>query len=69
MDFKNDYSPFLMGIDEQEIKMIELIGNGLNNQKVNEVLKLGRQKLILYKQASLKMKIKNPASLVLFEYN
>ncbi|RZK20925.1 MAG: LuxR family transcriptional regulator [Pedobacter sp.] len=58
-----------MGIDPQEIKMIELIADGLTYVEISKELKIKPSKVEnLRKNLIIKTRTKNTASLVSFAY-
>ena len=62
-------SPAIMGIDPQEIKMIELIADGLTYVEISKELKIKPSKVEnLRKNLIIKTRTKNTASLVSFAY-
>ncbi|AZI25765.1 MAG: LuxR family transcriptional regulator [Chryseobacterium sp.] len=62
-------SPKIMGIDDLELKMIELIAQGLTYTEISEKLKLEENKVEnIRKNLIIKTRTKNTASLVSFAY-
>ncbi len=58
-----------MGIDDLELKMIELIAQGLTYTEISEKLKLEENKVEnIRKNLIIKTRTKNTASLVSFAY-
>jgi len=58
-----------MGLDEQEIKALELIAEGLTYSEISQKLNLNENKIdSIRKNLMVKTKTKNSASLVSFAY-
>lgn len=62
-------SPNIMGIDEQELKMIELIADGLTYIQISQQMNIKPQRVEnLRKNLIIKTKSRNTASLISFAY-
>ncbi|KQN37951.1 hypothetical protein ASE92_00440 [Pedobacter sp. Leaf41] len=69
MENNNTAIPKIMGLDEQEIKALELIAEGLTYSEISQKLNLNENKIeSIRKNLMVKTKTKNSASLVSFAY-
>jgi len=69
MENNNIAIPTIMGLDEQEIKALELIAEGLTYSEISQKLNLNENKIeSIRKNLMVKTKTKNSASLVSFAY-
>ncbi|MCX2475496.1 helix-turn-helix transcriptional regulator [Pedobacter sp. MC2016-05] len=69
MENNNIAIPKIMGLDEQEIKALELIAEGLTYSEISQKLNLNENKIdSIRKNLMVKTKTKNSASLVSFAY-
>ncbi|KQN34951.1 LuxR C-terminal-related transcriptional regulator [Pedobacter sp. MC2016-05] len=69
MNREKDVVPSIMGIDTQDIKMIELIAEGRTYSEISEELKVKPSKVeTLRKLLISKTRTRNTASLVSFAY-
>jgi len=69
MNLYEDAPQSIMGIDEKELKLIELIANGMTTNEVSEILNVEPAKAnLLRKNLMIRTGTKNSASLVSFAY-
>jgi len=69
MNQENNSAPSIMGIDSQELRMIELIAEGLTYNEISEELNVKPSKVEkIRKNLIIKTKTKNAPSLVSFAY-
>jgi DNA-binding CsgD family transcriptional regulator len=69
MNHEKEISPNIMGIDTQDIKMIELIAEGRTYSEISEALKVKLSKVENIRKLLIsKTRTRNTASLVSFAY-